>query len=157
MNNYIAKAYIKVDSLVKRKDIVNQLAKVGYKNMNDLEGSIVYTRVFNEPFVLVTYDSFATYNKRYPDYGYIDCNAYAEDDESAIQLFLELAKMRDDTDKDQWFITEEEQRWINQDMVIPIGSFEQCFIDKRVGVKARRATPIELAINWKQIHNYGSK
>lgn len=55
--------------------------------------------------------------------GYIDCG----DNE---QLFLALAAMRDDTDKDQYFVHDEEIHWVNQGAYIPKGSLFKCLVDK---------------------------
>lgn len=45
-------------------------------------------------------------------------------------LFLALAAMRDDTDKDQYFVHDEEIHWINQGAYIPKGSLFKCLVDK---------------------------
>lgn len=55
--------------------------------------------------------------------GLVDCG----DDEF---LFLALAAMRDDTDKDQYFVHDEEIHWVNQGAYIPKGSLFKCLVDK---------------------------
>lgn len=45
-------------------------------------------------------------------------------------LFLALAAMRDDTDKDQYFVHDEEIHWVNQGAYIPKGSLFKCLVDK---------------------------
>lgn len=55
--------------------------------------------------------------------GLVDCG----DNE---QLFLALAAMRDDTDKDQYFVHDEEIHWVNQGAYIPKGSLFKCLVDK---------------------------
>lgn len=53
---------------------------------------------------------------------------YCSDDE---ELFLLTAAMSDSTDKNQLFVTEVDQSWVNQGMYIPKGSFEICLVDDR--------------------------
>ncbi|MBF0651311.1 hypothetical protein IR083_21060 [Dysgonomonas sp. GY75] len=47
------------------------------------------------------------------------------------QLFQAVTAMRDDSDYMQWFVTEANQSWVNQDMYIPKGSFELCLLEDR--------------------------
>ena len=50
------------------------------------------------------------------------------------------------SDRDQYFVTEELQQWVNQGTYIPIGSFELCLVDKRPenSPKAHKASAKEL-------------
>lgn len=48
--------------------------------------------------------------------GVIDCG----DNED---LFCAIAALRDDSDRNQWFVTEEEIHWPNQNAWMPVGSF----------------------------------
>lgn len=52
----------------------------------------------------------------------IDCGTNEE-------LFLALAALRDDSDKNQWFVTEKERHWVNQETFMPIGSFIFSYVD----------------------------
>lgn len=54
----------------------------------------------------------------------IDCGTNEE-------LFLAIAALRDDTDKNQWFVTESDQSWVNIGVYAPKGSFELCLVDDR--------------------------
>ena len=88
---FTASAYVRCENEKQRKEIIAVLNTVGYKNVNDYTGDIIYTRsMANGCFALCTYDTFQSPN------GYIDCG-------TDIDLFLELAQMRIDTDKGQWF------------------------------------------------------
>ena len=47
------------------------------------------------------------------------------------ELFLAIAALRDDSDINQWFVTDVDQHWVNQGMYMPKGSFEACLVDDR--------------------------
>ena len=86
-------------------------------------------------------DAFYTpiYERDIDDTTGIDCGTNED-------LFFALAALRDDTDRDQYFVTEELQQWVNQGTYIPIGSFELCLVDKRPenSPKAHKASVKEL-------------
>lgn len=50
----------------------------------------------------------------------IDCHNNGE-------LFLAIAAIRDDSDENQWFVTEADQAWVNIGVYMPKGSFFKCF------------------------------
>lgn len=78
--------------------------------------------------------------------GRIDCG----NNES---LFLAIAALRDDSDKNQLFVTEEEMHWVNQDAWMPVGSFIFSYIDNYTNIdgKVHKATVEEL------IDHFGSE
>lgn len=73
-----------------------------------------------------------------------------------ISLFLAIAAMRDDTDKNQYFVHDEEIRWINQGAYIPKGSLFKSLVDKypldpdNTIPKFHRATVNEIITHFKQ-------
>ena len=79
----------------------------------------------------------------------VDCG----DDE---RLFIALATMRDDTGKNQYFVHDEEIRWINQGVRIPKGSLFKSLVDKypldpdNTIPKFHRATADEIIAHFKQ-------
>jgi hypothetical protein len=50
----------------------------------------------------------------------------------------------------QWFIAEEAKAWVNQGLYAPIGSFEKCLLEHRVGIPARKATVEEIIEHFKK-------
>ncbi len=65
-------------------------------------------------------------------------------------LFLALAALNSENDYMQWFVTEEEQHWINLDRYAPEGSVELCLVQHRNGiVKAHKASVQELIEHFK--------
>ena len=67
-----------------------------------------------------------------------------------IELFKALAAMNDENDREQWFIAEEAKAWVNQGLYAPIGSFEKCLLEHRVGIPARKATVEEIIEHFKK-------
>ena len=61
-----------------------------------------------------------------------------------ITLFLAIVRMRNDTDKGQYFMTTDDRHWINQGMWMPKESIFKCLCDKNQDKNARRATPKEI-------------
>ena len=51
---------------------------------------------------------------------------------------------------EQWFIAEEAKAWVNQGLYAPIGSFEKCLLEHRVGIPARKATVEEIIEHFKK-------
>lgn len=92
-----------------------------------------YTTITPEMFD--TKDPYSTWNcgKR------IDCGTNEE-------LFLAIAALKDDSDKNQWFVTEEEMHWINQNAWMPVGSFIFSCIHNYTDIdgKVHKATVEEL-------------
>ena len=66
------------------------------------------------------------------------------------ELFKAIAALRDDSDYMQWFVTEEEEHWVNQVIYKPKGSFELCLVDKYPFKNAHKATVKELIKYFKQ-------
>lgn len=58
--------------------------------------------------------------------------------------------MNDENDREQWFIAEEAKAWVNQGLYAPIGSFEKCLLEHRVGIPARKATVEEIIEHFKK-------
>lgn len=65
--------------------------------------------------------------------------------------------MNDENDREQWFIAEEAKAWVNQGLYAPIGSFEKCLLEHRVGIPARKATVEEIIEHFKRGRNDTSK
>lgn len=71
-------------------------------------------------------------------------------------LFMALAAMRDDTDKNQYFVHDEEIRWTNQGAYVPKGSLFKSLVDKypldpdNTIPKFHRATADEIIDHFKQ-------
>lgn len=55
---------------------------------------------------------------------YIDCGENED-------LFLAIAALRDDSDINQWFVTDIDQHWVNLGLYMPKGSFELCLADNK--------------------------
>ena len=70
--------------------------------------------------------------------------------EMNVELFKALAAMNDENDREQWFIAEEAKAWVNQGLYAPIGSFEKCLLEHRVGIPARKATVEEIIEHFKK-------
>ena len=79
----------------------------------------------------------------------IDCGTNEE-------LFLAISALRDDSDINQYFVTEELQQLVNQGTYIPIGSFELYLGDKRPESfpKAHKASIEELIEHFMDETNY---
>lgn len=45
---------------------------------------------------------------------------------------------------------EEAKAWVNQGLYAPIGSFEKCLLEHRVGIPARKATVEEIIEHFKK-------
>ena len=89
------------------------------------------------------YDSTTDDDVKGGDYG-VDCGVNED-------LFLAIAALRDDSDYMQYFVTEEEQHWVNQGLSTPKGSFELCLTKERLGDRtpAHKATVSELIEHFK--------
>lgn len=70
---------------------------------------------------------------------FIDCGTNEE-------LFLAIAALRDDSDKDQWFVTENERHWVNQGVYMPAGTFILSLVENYMCAddKVHKATVEEL-------------
>lgn len=73
-------------------------------------------------------------------------------------LFVALAALNNENDYMQWFVTEEEESWVNLDRYSPEGSMELCLVQHRcpdgIGtVKAHKATVQELLCYFKNKNN----
>jgi hypothetical protein len=84
---FTASAYVRIDDENKMKEITQSLIKLGYTRVYGYLTN--YLSIHNGTYSL-DYASFMNYEN-------IDC-------ETDIDLFLELAQIRSDTDKGQWFI-----------------------------------------------------
>lgn len=84
--------------------------------------------------------------------GVIDCG----DNED---LFCAIAALRDDSDKNQWFVTEEEIHWPNQNAWMPVGSFIFSCLHNYTNDdgKVHKATIEELIEHFGSDINVGSK
>ena len=144
---YIAKAYYLFESPIKARMLINQIERIfDYDDFTEesKEGVMITEGHIND---FSCEDMLDLRN-------YINIGHYTTSEDYAIKLFLELAKMRNDTDKDQWFITEADKSWVNQRIYAPKGSFELCLVedrymgqDKRFAngvIPAHKATPLEL-------------
>lgn len=60
------------------------------------------------------------------------------------KLFKAVSALRDDSDYMQYFVSEIEERWVNQGIYKPRGSFELCLVDKYPWENAHKATLEEL-------------
>lgn len=58
------------------------------------------------------------------NHSYIDCGTNEE-------LFLAIAALRDDSDINQWFVTDIDHHWVNLGLYMPKGSFELCLADNK--------------------------
>ena len=67
-----------------------------------------------------------------------------------VELFKAQAAMNDENDREQWFVTKEVQAWVNQGLYAPMGSFEKCLLEHRVGISARKATVEEIIKHFKK-------
>lgn len=45
---------------------------------------------------------------------------------------------------------EEAKAWVNQGLYAPIGNFEKCLLEHRVGIPARKATAEEIIEHFKK-------
>ena len=81
----------------------------------------------------------------------IDCGTNEE-------LFLAVAALRDNSDKYQYFVTEEEMHWPNQDTWMSVGSFIFSYVDNYTDTdgKIHKATVEELIEHFGG-DNVGSK
>lgn len=63
-------------------------------------------------------------------------------------LFFAIAALRNDSDINQWFVTEANQQWVNIGLYIPSGSLKLCLVDDKYmyqgGVPTHKATIEEL-------------
>lgn len=99
---------------------------------------------------IAKYDEFGGNHQNqflYENKDRIDCGENEE-------LFLALVGMKDNTDKNQYFVTQADQAWVNQEIYAPKGSIFKCLVEDRyMGenpdvtnsiVPARRATVDEI-------------
>lgn len=144
---YTQKCFIKKNS----KDLRDKIYKLGGRNgtwLNDLSDILSASKEFFK-----CWDSDLGAEEKLIELGYIHC----ENEE----VFLEIANMKDSTDKDQWFVTLADQAWYNIGMYSPKGSMFKCLVEDRyMGenpelcngfVPSRRATAEEI------INHYNNK
>lgn len=86
---FTASAYVQIIDEVKRQDVCETLDSLGYNEV--CSGSVDYN------YVIIIHGDYAVDYKGSVGRDVFNCS----DD---ISLFLELAQMRSDTDKEQWFI-----------------------------------------------------
>lgn len=110
---------------------------IGLKSLTRCTGSATTTR---KPDIPSTSSRLKNVAKGYPA---IDCG-------ENVELFKALAAMNDENDREQWFIAEEAKAWVNQGLYAPIGSFEKCLLEHRVGIPARKATVEEIIEHFKK-------
>ncbi len=117
-----------------------------YKNTGEYVGNIIVDRykwrMSSDEETRYSIGQFKAENaeSRNPSY---DCG-------ENIELFKALAAMNDENDREQWFIAEEAKAWVNQGLYAPIGSFEKCLLEHRVGIPARKATVEEIIEHFKK-------
>lgn len=124
-------------------ELIEKLLSLGYEKGN-------YS--LNIPITSVCYGEINSFFDREPYPEGIDCGKNEN-------LFLAIAAIRDDTDKNQYFVTEEEMHWVNQDAWMPVGSFILSYIDNYTDIdgKVHKATVAELIDHFGSDINVGSK
>ena len=151
--------FVRVEDAEKRKELTEWLKGIGYyvcscclfDGCNTLHcRGIDRLKSAYEVHGICDYDEETRYSidqfkaenvaKGYPA---IDCG-------ENIELFKALAAMNDENDREQWFIAEEAKAWVNQGLYAPIGSFEKCLLEHRVGIPARKATVEEIIEHFKK-------
>lgn len=72
------------------------------------------------------YDTFKEFHSKnfMETFNIIDCGENED-------LFLAIAAIRNNTDKDQWFVTDAKQSWPGLGTYEDLGSFELCLVDHR--------------------------
>ena len=146
---YTAKAFVRIKDADEREEMINKIEGFGYKIMhsssclpclviNHILGGYEKHTLVGDFLEDINVDAYSTY---------VDCGTDA-------QLLLELAKMRDDTDEEQWFIgtlltTDMLGGNIIQDVVLTkgIGGIAKC------NPTTKRMTPQQVADNWSKIKN----
>lgn len=122
-------------------ELCKKLERLGYEpslKVNDDEGLCIATAatINFSKYVLIPEELFDSVNPHvtWNCIGRIDCGINEE-------LFLAIAALRDDSDKNQWFVTEKEKHWVqwfvtekekywvNQGTFMPIGSFIFSYVD----------------------------
>lgn len=95
--------YVRIDDAQQRKEVCEQLELIGYikfRAINRSDGTIVFTDSVFEDWTPMDEPTYAVWPDRLirqiGDH-HIDCG-------TNIPLFLDLAGMRSDTDKGQWFL-----------------------------------------------------
>lgn len=144
---FTQKCFIKKNS----KDLRDKIYKLGGRNgtwLNDASDILSASKEFFK-----CWDSDLGAEEKLIEWGYIRCENEA--------VFLEIANMKDSTDKDQWFVTLADQAWYNLGMFAPKGSmFKSLVEDRYMGqnpelcngfVPSRRATAEEI------INHYNNK
>lgn len=107
-------------------DLRDKLEKMGYRVCHCTEGAtaVFLMALLGEVHAVCDEDvDMFLDDAKSVKYELIDCG----DNE---QLFIALVAMRDDTDKDQYFVHDEEIHWVNQGAYIPKGSLFKCLVDK---------------------------
>lgn len=107
-------------------ELRDKLAELGYErsgSWNVSTDNVIQTLCpFHNGYITFPDSDYERLIKLYPNQ--IACG----DNE---RLFLAIAALRDDSDKNQWFVTEADQAWVNLGMYAPRGSFELCLTDDR--------------------------
>ena len=157
--NFLTPAFVRVNDPEKRKELTEWLQGIGYHvcpcclfdGWNTLHCRGIYRlKIDYEVHGICDYDEETRYSidqfkaenaeERYSSY---DCG-------ENVELFKALAAMNDENDREQWFIAEEAKAWVNQGLYAPIGSFEKCLLEHRVGISARKATVEEIIEHFKK-------
>ena len=129
-NMYIQKAIVKI-SPSEHLQILDEALKLGYSvlHSNDWERDykcFVYNTFFSNNSLVITPTLNITRTKPYYlEDDYFDCK-------DNLKAFLKIIAMRNDTDKDQYFVDEEGAEWVNLGMRVEPGSLEKCLTDKKV-------------------------
>lgn len=88
-----------------------KLRELGYEPFREREDEelCIATFAYGSKYIIISEDDFddTDQSRTWNCNGRIDCGTNEE-------LFLAIAALRDDSDKNQWFVTEEEMHWINQ-------------------------------------------
>lgn len=137
--------FVRVDDAKKRRRLLIWLQEIGY----DLYQS---ARSLNYPILCCNMidDEPGNVYGEYAEELTGLCGIFAYDCGENVELFKALAAMNDENDREQWFIAEEAKAWVNQGLYAPIGSFEKCLLEHRVGIPARKATVEEIIEHFKK-------
>lgn len=137
-------------------ELRRKLRRLGYKPFWEPkgEGLCIATSVYPPHYTVISEDDFNDTDQHitWKTIDRIDCgtNEY---------LFLAIAALRDDSDRNQWFVTEEEMHWPNQDTWMPVGSFIFSCLHNYTNDdgKVHKATVEELIEHFGSDINVGSK
>lgn len=131
-SQFTASAYVRIIDKVKRQDVCETLDSLGYNEI--CSGSVDYN------YVIIIHGDYAVDYKGSVGRDVFNCS----DD---ISLFLELAQMRSNTDKGQWFVCISKHITPHLDLY-QIGDMIKCTGDKarisKIHPSWRRATPQEV-------------